>query len=217
MKNTRPRSTAGAGAFAGLLLQALRRHQRAERPDAGAPQAAVVDGGGAAAGQTGQGEDDGKRERAHAESAQGEGGLHQGVPRVSPQPPGSAGSNMPSSLTLALFCQELMRAQEEAMLPKDGEAEAKVLQEELQLLLRKEKEAQVFAMVWGLFGFVVLPPNTHLRLQKELSALRLSLGHQQLTDPPESSALQVGDGSFCFSVGPGLGVCSPCELCFPRL
>lgn len=43
-------------------------------------------------------------------------------------------------------CQELMRGQEESMLPssKDSEAELKALQEELQLLLRKEHEAQVF-------------------------------------------------------------------------
>lgn len=72
------------------------------------------------------------------------------VPRV-PRPPGSPGSNRPWSLTLALFCQELMRAQEEATLPKDSEAEAEALQEELQLLLRKEKEAQVFVTVCGLF------------------------------------------------------------------
>lgn len=39
-----------------------------------------------------------------------------------------------------------MRGQEESMLPssKDSEAELKALQEELQLLLRKEREAQVF-------------------------------------------------------------------------
>lgn len=39
-----------------------------------------------------------------------------------------------------------MRSQEESTLPssKDSEAEMKTLQEELQLLLKKEQEAQVF-------------------------------------------------------------------------
>lgn len=38
-----------------------------------------------------------------------------------------------------------MRGQEESLLPssKDSEAELKVLQEELQLLLKKEQQAQV--------------------------------------------------------------------------
>ncbi|XP_045907547.1 myomegalin-like [Micropterus dolomieu] len=59
------------------------------------------------------------------------------------------------------FIKELMQAQEEeAMQPssKDSEAEMRALQEELQLVLKKEREAQ-----------------------KELSALRLSLAHQQTT------------------------------------
>lgn len=39
-----------------------------------------------------------------------------------------------------------MRSQEESVLPssKDSEAELKALQEELQLCLKKEQEAQVF-------------------------------------------------------------------------
>ncbi|KAM7379228.1 hypothetical protein PAMP_004793 [Pampus punctatissimus] len=56
------------------------------------------------------------------------------------------------------FIKELMQSQEEAMQSssKESEAEMKAMQEELQLILKKEKEAQ-----------------------KELSALRLSLAHQQ--------------------------------------
>ncbi|XP_077955092.1 myomegalin isoform X3 [Gasterosteus aculeatus] len=56
------------------------------------------------------------------------------------------------------FIKELMQGQEEAMQPssKESEAEMKALQEELQLLLKKDREAQ-----------------------KELSALRLSLARQQ--------------------------------------
>ncbi|XP_029310085.1 myomegalin isoform X3 [Cottoperca gobio] len=55
------------------------------------------------------------------------------------------------------FIKELMQSQEEAMQPsfKESEEEMKALQEELQLVLMKEREAQ-----------------------KELSALRVSLGHQ---------------------------------------
>ncbi|XP_041660185.1 myomegalin-like isoform X3 [Cheilinus undulatus] len=56
------------------------------------------------------------------------------------------------------FIKELMQNQEEVMQPcaKESEAEMKALQEELQLVLKKEREAQ-----------------------KELSALRLSLSHQE--------------------------------------
>ncbi|TNM97762.1 hypothetical protein fugu_014008 [Takifugu bimaculatus] len=64
------------------------------------------------------------------------------------------------------FIKELMQGQEESMLPS-SEAEMKTLQEELQLVLKKEREAQ-----------------------KELSALRLSLGNQQLIDSMESSGHQ---------------------------
>lgn len=41
--------------------------------------------------------------------------------------------------------QELMEGQEEEMLPssKESQAEMKVLQEEMQLVLKKEREAQV--------------------------------------------------------------------------
>uniref|UniRef100_UPI0037E7AEA3 myomegalin-like isoform X2 n=1 Tax=Semicossyphus pulcher TaxID=241346 RepID=UPI0037E7AEA3 len=65
------------------------------------------------------------------------------------------------------FIKELMQGQEEVMQPSSAESEAemKAVQEELQLVLRKEREAQT-----------------------ELSALRLSLSHQQAmredsTDP----------------------------------
>lgn len=52
--------------------------------------------------------------------------------------------------TIYLIHQELMQGQEEAMqLPsKESEAEMKALQEELQLVLKKEREAQV--SVWTL-------------------------------------------------------------------
>nr|XP_033506582.1 myomegalin-like isoform X2 [Epinephelus lanceolatus] len=58
------------------------------------------------------------------------------------------------------FIKELMQSHEEAMQPssKESEAEMRAVQEELQLVLKKEREAQ-----------------------KELSALRLSLAHQQDT------------------------------------
>ncbi|XP_039671038.1 myomegalin-like isoform X7 [Perca fluviatilis] len=58
------------------------------------------------------------------------------------------------------FIKELMQGQEEAMQPstKESEAEMEALQVELKLVLKKEREAQ-----------------------KELSALRLSLAHQQDT------------------------------------
>ncbi|XP_050926027.1 myomegalin isoform X4 [Lates calcarifer] len=57
------------------------------------------------------------------------------------------------------FIKELMQGQEEAsqLSSKESEAEMKALQEELQLVLKKEREAQ-----------------------EELSALRLSLAHQQV-------------------------------------
>lgn len=47
--------------------------------------------------------------------------------------------------TLKSFNQELMRGQEESTLPS-FEAEVKALQEELQLVLKKEREAQVFTL-----------------------------------------------------------------------
>nr|XP_046263627.1 myomegalin-like isoform X3 [Scatophagus argus] len=58
------------------------------------------------------------------------------------------------------FIKELMQGQEEVMQPfsKESEAEMRAMQEELQLVLKKEREAQT-----------------------ELSALRLSLAHQQVT------------------------------------
>lgn len=70
------------------------------------------------------------------------------------------------TLTRQFFHQELMRGQEESMLPssKDGEAELKALQEELQLLLKKEREAQVFVS-WIMHKNNVFfsPYNLHLR------------------------------------------------------
>lgn len=52
--------------------------------------------------------------------------------------------------TIYLIHQELMQGQEEAMQlsSKESEAEMKALQEELQLVLKKEREAQV--SVWTL-------------------------------------------------------------------
>lgn len=54
------------------------------------------------------------------------------------------------SFKICLIRQELMQGQEEAMQPssKESEAELKALQEELQLVLKKEREAQV--SVWTL-------------------------------------------------------------------
>lgn len=48
-------------------------------------------------------------------------------------------------LTVYFIHQELMQGQEEAMQPssKESEAEMRALQEELQLVLKKEREAQV--------------------------------------------------------------------------
>lgn len=59
------------------------------------------------------------------------------------------------------FIKELMQSQEESMQPSftDREDEVTALQEELQLVVKKEKEAQ-----------------------EELSALRSSLAHQDITD-----------------------------------
>uniref|UniRef100_A0A3Q3K620 CDK5 regulatory subunit-associated protein 2/Myomegalin coiled coil domain-containing protein n=1 Tax=Monopterus albus TaxID=43700 RepID=A0A3Q3K620_MONAL len=91
---------------------------------------------------------------------------------------------------LSFIYQELMQGQEEAMHPssKEREAEVKALEEELQLALKKEREAQVS----------VGPEMTHIKnpcfflcrnimssylcvfiMQKELSALHLSLARQQ--------------------------------------
>ncbi|XP_034559899.1 myomegalin-like [Notolabrus celidotus] len=63
------------------------------------------------------------------------------------------------------FIKELMQGQEEAMQPsfKESEEEMKALQEELQLVLKKERDAQ-----------------------RELSALRLSLSHQEATKADSS-------------------------------
>uniref|UniRef100_H3DCX2 Uncharacterized protein n=1 Tax=Tetraodon nigroviridis TaxID=99883 RepID=H3DCX2_TETNG len=100
------------------------------------------------------------------------------------------------SHTPVLAHQELMRAQEESTLPssKDSEAELKALQEELQLLLKKEREAQMIMCISV--------------KQKELSVLRSSLGNHQLMDSAESSGHQVGDGCFFPSVSLGRRVCS---------
>ncbi|CAB1443016.1 unnamed protein product, partial [Pleuronectes platessa] len=70
------------------------------------------------------------------------------------------------------FIKELMQGQEEAMQlsSKESEAEMKTLQEELQLVLRKEREAQ-----------------------EELSALRLSLAQQQV----EGVATKDGSDPQC--------------------
>lgn len=54
-------------------------------------------------------------------------------------------SPLHSLFTYDLTQQELMDGQEEEMLPssKESQAEMKVLQEEMQLVLKKEREAQV--------------------------------------------------------------------------
>uniref|UniRef100_A0A3Q3K5Z6 Uncharacterized protein n=1 Tax=Monopterus albus TaxID=43700 RepID=A0A3Q3K5Z6_MONAL len=96
---------------------------------------------------------------------------------------------------LSFIYQELMQGQEEAMHPssKEREAEVKALEEELQLALKKEREAQVS----------VGPEMTHIKnpcfflcrnimssylcvfiMQKELSALHLSLARQQVEGVP---------------------------------
>lgn len=92
-------------------------------------------------------------------------------------------------LTVHLIHQELMQGQEEAMRPSsvEREAEMRALKEELQLALKKEREAQVFVnheiirkhkvlvflRCYMSYSFV-------LSLQNELSALRLSLAHHQV-------------------------------------
>lgn len=128
--------------LSGLLPQADPGDQRAEQPAAGAPQAAVITRSGAARAETGQGERDGRRDGASAQSPQREGIPDQGTC--------SWVWLRPSSLLHALFTydfmqQELMEGQEEEMLSssKASQAEMKVLQEEMQLVLKKEREAQV--------------------------------------------------------------------------
>lgn len=79
-----------------------------------------------------------------------------------------------------------MKAQEEAMQPfsKESEAEIKALKEDMQLVLKKEAEAQVSVKLlsWCTKISCFLIFKSHLWvlfLQKEISALRLSLAHQQ--------------------------------------
>lgn len=91
--------------------------------------------------------------------------------------------------TIYLIHQDLMQGQEEAMQlsSKESEAEMKALQEELQLVLKKEREAQ-----------------------KELSALRLSLTHQQTPrlDTKTSSDHQVGVCFFLSQFSYNKAVCT---------
>lgn len=90
--------------------------------------------------------------------------------------------------TMYLIHQDLMQGQEEAMQlsSKESEAEMKALQEELQLVLKKEREAQ-----------------------KELSALRLSLTHQQTPrDTKTSSDHQVGVCIFLSQFSSNKTVCT---------
>lgn len=85
--------------------------------------------------------------------------------------------------------QELMDGQEEEMLPssKESQAEMKVLQEEMQLVLKKEREAQVPVRTQSLSTETILllffyfVTSFLCAFQKELSALRSSLAHQQAT------------------------------------
>lgn len=94
--------------------------------------------------ETGQGERDGRRDRASAESAQRERGLYQGTCCVHFP---LAFSLAPVLLIFTVYFthQELMQGQEETMQTssKESEAEMRALQEELQLALKKEREAQV--------------------------------------------------------------------------
>lgn len=115
------------------------------------------------------------------------------------------GLTQSSSLLHALFTydltqQELMDGQEEEMLPssKESQAEMKVLQEEMQLVLKKEREAQVPVRTQSLstetilFWFLYFDTSFLCALQKELSALRSSLAHQQTTRVEDISDHQVG-------------------------
>lgn len=96
--------------------------------------------------EVGQREGDGRRDEPPADSAQGEGGFYQGIFSctgflclvLSP---------VQLILTVHLTHQELMQGQEEATQPSsvETEEEMRAVKEELQLALKKEREAQVFA------------------------------------------------------------------------
>ena len=102
--------------------------------------------------------------------------------------------------TVHFIHQELMQGQEEAMQPSstESEAETKALQEELQLLLKKEREAQVSVQTLRcieailLFCFFKSHKSCVCILQKELSALRLAHQQSMHVDIKDSSDHQVG-------------------------
>lgn len=81
-----------------------------------------------------------------------------------------------------------MQGQEETMRSSSAETEAemKALKEELQLVLKKEREAQVFVnpeIIHKnkiLFFFYHMSYLSVLSMQEELSALHLSLAHHQV-------------------------------------
>lgn len=88
-----------------------------------------------------------------------------------------------------------MGAQEEDAQPpsKDSKAEVTVLKEELQLVLKKEREAQVSvhttASVTTMLLLFFSPSLCLCALQKELAALRSSLATQ--VDNADGSDIQV--------------------------
>lgn len=103
--------------------------------------------------------------------------------------------------TVNFIHQELMQGQEEAMQPSstESEAETKALQEELQLVLKKEREAQVsvqtLCCIKAILVFVCFLKSHNSCVcipQKELSALRLAHQQSMHVDVKDSSDHQVG-------------------------
>lgn len=95
-----------------------------------------------------------------------------------------------------------MAGQEEDMQPssKDSKAEVTVLREELQLVVKKEREAQVSVHTPAPFTIILLllfsRSSCLCASQEELAALRSSLATQ--VDTTDSSDIQVGIiPSFC--------------------
>lgn len=103
--------------------------------------------------------------------------------------------------TVNFIHQELMQGQEEAMQPSstESEAETKALQEELQLVLKKEREAQVsvqtLCCIKAILVFLCFLKSHNSCVcipQKELSALRLAHQQSMHVDVKDSSDHQVG-------------------------
>lgn len=112
-----------------------------------------------------------------------------------------------------------MQGQEEAMQPSstESEAETKALQEELQLVLKKEREAQVsvqtLCCIKAILVFVCFLKSHNSCVcipQKELSALRLAHQQSMHVDVKDSSDHQVG---FSFHSQPWDGICAAWERC----